>query len=359
MNKALFLLLGLGWLSPVAAQTVPARELISEGVRLYDAGKYDDAIAKYQQALATEPGNITALSELALTYNELERDAEAVAICQKLVKADPRVSETVYVTYGNSLDALKKPREAARIYEQGLNYFPDSYLLHYNEGVAQVRNEQVPPGIANFQQAITLNPNHASSHLSLGVMQTATDHRIPGLLALGRFLILEPRGARATQRLPMLDKAMSLGVSRTGEHAISINISSAALAGSNGKENGPDNFGPAEMLLAISSAAMLDKSLNKDVPPPTTAIERFSRQFDSLCKGLGELAGNQKGFTWNYYVPYFVEMQKKGFVPAFSYLSHASQTDVPEVQQWLTAHPNEVAVFQEWSKNYLWPKPLK
>ena len=34
-------------------------------------------------------------------------------------------------------------------------------------------------------------------------------------------------------------------------------------------------------------------------------------------------------------------------------------TGVPEVQQWLTAHPKEVAAFQEWSKNYLWPKPLK
>lgn len=358
MKKTLLLLLSLGLTAAAAAQT-PARDLINEGVRLYDSGKYDEAIAKYQQVLATEPGNTTALSELALTYNELNRNAEAVAICQKLVKADPRVGETVYVTCGNSLDALQKPREAGRIYEQGLKYFPDSYSLHYNEGVAQVLNNQVPAGIGHFQQAIALNPNHASSHMSLGVVQTATQHRIPGLLALGRFLVLEPRSARAAQRLPLLDKAMSLGVARTGENAVSINISSAALQGANGKDSGPDNFGPAEMLLSISSAALLDKSLNKDVPPPVTPIERFNQQFDSLCKGLGELATDQKGFTWNYYVPYFVEMQKKGFVPAFSYLSHASQTGVPEVQQWLTAHPKEVAAFQEWSKNCLWPKPLK
>ena len=196
MEKTLLLLLGLGLTAAAAAQT-PARDLINEGIRLFDSGKYDEAIAKYQQVLATEPGNTTGLSELALTYNELDRNAEAVAICEKLVKADPRVGETVYVTCGNSLDALKKPRAAGRIYEQGLRYFPDSYSLHYNEGVAQVLNNQVPAGIGSFQQAVTLNPSHASSHVSLGVVQTATQHRIPGLLALGRFLVLEPRSARA------------------------------------------------------------------------------------------------------------------------------------------------------------------
>ncbi|MCI1186878.1 tetratricopeptide repeat protein [Hymenobacter sp. DH14] len=361
MKNALLLLLGLSLTSAAFAQTAPrpARELIDEGIRLYDAGKYDEALARYQQVLAAEPANTTALSELALTYNALDRNAEAAAICEKLIKANPRVDPSVYVTYGNSLDGLKKPKEAVRIYEQGLKYFPDSYSLYFNAGVAQARNGQLPASIGSFQQAITLNPNHASSHMSLGVMQTASQHRIPGLLSLSRFLILEPRSARSVQRLPMLDKAMELGVARTGENAITINVSSAALAGSNGKESGPDNFGPAEMLLSISSATMLDKSLNKDVPPPATPIERFVRQFDSLCEGLGELGENQKGFTWNYYVPYFVEMQKKGFVPAFAYLAHASQTQVPEVQQWLAAHPNEVAVFQEWSKNYVWPKPLK
>ena len=41
-------------------------------------------------------------------------------------------------------------------------------------------------------------------------------------------------------------------------------------------------------------------------------------------------------------------------VPAFTYVVHSSQ---PDAQQWLAAHPTEVQVFQEWSKNYEWPKP--
>lgn len=37
------------------AQAPATRALVEEGVSLYDAGKYDEAVAKYQQALAAEP----------------------------------------------------------------------------------------------------------------------------------------------------------------------------------------------------------------------------------------------------------------------------------------------------------------
>lgn len=357
--KALILLLWSCSIGTVWAQSngaTPVRELVKEGVKLYDAGKYDEAVAKYQQALAAAPKDETALSELALTYNELGRSAEAVAICEKLVKANPDIDASVYVTYGNSLDAMKKSKQANQVYEQGLKRHPDAYSLHYNAGVAQATSGQMPASINSFQQAVALNPQHGSSHLSLGMMQLGSGTRVPGMLALGRFLVLEPRSTRAAQRLPLLDKAMMQGVSKTAENAITINVSADALNGANGKSKGPDNFGPAEMMLSISGATALTPPPGMPVP---TAMEQFSSQFGSLCKVLGEFNAKQAepGFTWNYYVPYFVEMEKKGFVSAFTYLVHASKTNDSGVQQWLVAHPTEVQVFQEWSKNYIWPKP--
>jgi Tfp pilus assembly protein PilF len=357
--KALIFLLWSCSIGSALAQTndAPVRELVQEGVKLYDAGKYEEAIAKYQQALAAAPKDETALSELALTYNELGRNAEAVAICEKLVKANPNIDASVYVTYGNSLDALKKSKQANQVYEQGLKHHPNAYSLYYNAGVAQAGSNQIPASITSFQQAVALNPQHGSSHMSLGMIQLGANARVPGMLALGRFLVLEPRSARAAQRLPLLDRAMTQGVSKTGENAITINISADALKGINGKSSGPDNFGPAEMMLSISGATALTSPPGMPVP---TAMEQFSNRFGSLCKVLGELDSKQKqaGFTWNYYVPYFVEMDRKGYVPAFTYLIHSSKTDAPEVQQWLAAHPAEVQVFQEWSKTYIWPKAV-
>ena len=349
MKTILLLLVSCAIGTRALAQTTPARDLVKEGVQLYDEGKYDQAIAKYQQALATEPANDVAQAELALTYNALGRNAEAKVACEQLLKRSPDVGASVYVTYGNSLDGLGQFKAAEQAYQQGMKKYPETYTLPYNLGIAQAGQQQYPAAIASFQQAVARNPRHASSHMSLGVVQLKAGSRVPGVLALARFLVLEPTGPRATQRLPLLDQAMMQGVSQPDAKNINITLAPSAL--SKGKK--ADDFGPEELMLSMSGALTLDeKNKNK------TKLEKFSDQFSSLCRVMGELSAKSSGgFVRTYYVPYFVEMEKKGFVPAFTYLVHSSQTDAPEVQTWLAAHPIEVQVFQEWSKNYDWPKP--
>lgn len=295
------------------------------------------------------------MSELALTYNALKRYAEAIALCQQLLKAKPETAGSVYVTYGNSLDGQHKLKEALQAYDEGIRYHPNYYALYYNKGIALAGGGQAAAAITSFQQAVRHNPGHASSHMSLGLVQSRTDARIPAILALARFLVLEPGSRRATQRLAVLDKEMMAGVTQTGAQSITITVSEKAVKDASRKREMPDNFGQAELVLAAAGA----QSLGDDGKAVSKA-EQFSKQFGVLCESLAELSMKKPtGFTWDYYVPYFVELEKKGFVPVLTYLIHSSQADVPEVQQWLAAHPNEVAVFQEWSKNYVWPKALK
>ena len=330
------------------AQTASTRDLLKAGVQLYDEGKYDQALANYQQVLAAEPANDAARAELALTYNALGRNEEAKTACEQLLKRNPSTSvgPTLYVTYGNSLDALGQFKQAEQAYREGMKRYPDSYALYYNLGVAQAGQRQYPAAIASLQQAVARNPGHASSHMSVGVLQLATGACVPGVLALGRFLVLEPTGARAAPRLSQLDQAMLQGVNQVDSKTINLAISPTAP----GKNKKADDFGPEEMMLAMSGALSFDEK-NKD----KTRLEKFSDQFGSLCKVMGELSAKSSGgFARTYYVPYFVALEKKGFVPAFTYLVHTSQ---PDAQPWLAAHPAEVQVFQEWSKNYEWPKP--
>ena len=353
--KRLIFLLWSSALGGAYAQNIPIRETVAEGVRLYDAGKYDEAVAKYQQALAAAPEDPTANSELALTYNELGRYEDAWRLCQKLLKANPVASPTVYMTGGNSLDALKRPKEALQLYQKGLKYHPESSALYYNRGVTEATSGLVPAAVGSFQQAVLYKPSHASSHMSLGVMELQSQARIPAILALTRFLVLEPRSQRAAQRLPLLDRAIMQGVSRTDKNTINISIGKESLDAANRKRPGPDNFGQVE----FTQTLMAGLALGKDSSQTQTETERFAKQFTSLCESLeqGMATTRPPGFTWEYYVPYFVELKKKGYVSALSYLIHASQTKEPAVQQWLAAHPSEVAVFEEWSKNYTWPKP--
>ena len=351
--KKLLLMLGLAGVLRAEAQTTPdtPAALVRAGVALYDEGHYDQAAAKYQQALAADPGNGPAQAELAMTYLALNRHADAVALCQQILQAHPAADPLVYVTYGNALDATQRPAEALAAYHAGLQRYPTSYILYFNQGVTQAAQGQSAAAVASFERAVSLNPRHASSHMLLGATQLRAGRRVPGLLALARFLVLEPPGSgRAAAYRAQLDAAMLQGVSQQDEHHITVSVAAESLKKAKGKK-AADDFGPEEMFLSMAGALALNAE-NKGKTP----LEKFIDQFGSLCRVMGEREGKAgAGFTRTYYVPYFVALEKKGFVPAFAYLAHNAPAAAPEVQQWLAAHPAEVQVFQEWSKNYPWP----
>lgn len=356
MKKNLLLLALAGALraqAQVPATTAAPTELIRAGVALYDAGQYEAAVAKYQQALAADPANRTAQAELGMTYFALNRYDEAIAVCRPLLQGHPDADPAVYITYANSLDATKKTPEALAVYQQGLRRYPTSYMLWFNQGVALLQQGSTEKSLASFERAVALNPRHASSHLLLGEAERQAGRRVPQVLALARFLVLEPTGPRAAPRVAQLDQAMLQGVRQTGERNVTINISSQSLKKPKGKSN--DDFSTEEMALSLAGALSLDEK-NKDKNP----LEKFIDQFTTLCQVLGERGKDAGGgFLHTYYVPYFVEMEKKGFVPAFAYLAHSAAAEAPAAQQWLAAHPAEVQVFQEWSKNYDWPNPAQ
>lgn len=355
MRKLLLALLLSGGAAPGAgAQSVPmVNDLVREGVALYDAGRYEQAAAKYRQALVALPNYAAAQAELALACAALGRHAEAVALCQQVLAAHPESADAlVYATYGNSLDASQQPAAALAVYRQGLQRYPEAYLLYFNQGVTLAGQEREAEAVASFQHAVALNPAHAGSHMGLGGVQLGAGARVPAILALARFLVLEPGSGRAAQRRALLDQALLPGGSPPEARRAGA-VPAAVPKKNKGKKAGSDDFGPEERLLSLAGALNLDAKDRAE-----TKTEQFIDRFGSLCKALGERApAAGDGFTRAYYVPYFVELEKRGYVPAFAYLVHGSQADAPEVQQWLAAHPAQVQVFREWSKNYDWPKP--
>ncbi|MET4108103.1 tetratricopeptide repeat protein [Hymenobacter sp. UYP22] len=350
----LLLALGLSFsVHSAGAQTTGSQELVQQGVALFDQGKYDEAVLRYKEALKQNGSNSTARYELAMTYNALDRNEEAVELCRQILKEDPKPGASFYSTYGNALDGLKKPKEAAKVYQEGLKRYPNDGALHFNLGVTQATALGQPAeAIGSMQQSVRYRPGHANSLNALSLLLQQEGNRVPALLTRLRLLQVEPTGARAEAALARFDALLGQGVEKTGAKAVTINISPETLKNT-GKKGRPDNFSAADMLLSMSGAMDYSEE-NKDKTP----TEQLIRKLDALISVLDELhPAQQEGFTWQYLVPYFVELKKQGYLPALAYAvqeSRAART--PEVHNWLANHTATVEEFRSWSAAYAWPK---
>lgn len=89
---------------------------------MYDAGRYEEALAAWNQALEMDPGNWQLKNNIAFTLaKHLNRAAEALPFAQEAVRTadgNPDVMDTL----GLTLLALGRAEDAARVLEQAREY---------------------------------------------------------------------------------------------------------------------------------------------------------------------------------------------------------------------------------------------
>lgn len=330
-----------------AQETSKIKTLINEGVALHDSGNYEEAIKKYNEALELDKDNILALSEKAFSLFSSQNYNDCIDVCNKAIKTDPTSQDLkyVYTTYGNALDALKKPKKALKIYDEGLSLFPSYYHLHFNKGITLALSENYDDALYHFEKSISFNPNHASSHNAIARLSIMKDKRIPALMAFCRFFSLEHYSKRAEMNLPYVQNIMTANVEKTGESSVTINIDPALLSIDDNKEN---NFNSVDLILSMSSALDHD-SKNKGKPE----VELFIEKLDAVCSSLKELKSKNHGFYWEYYAPYFIKLKDENQIESLAYLTYATSNS-ENVKLWLDENQDQVASFLEWSNEFDW-----
>ncbi|WP_199245544.1 tetratricopeptide repeat protein [[Phormidium] sp. ETS-05] len=130
-------------------------------------GELEEAITRYQEILATEPGAAMVHHQLGEVYFSVRRLPEAIASIQQAIKLQPDLAAP-YKTLGNVLLAAGNLDAAARSYAQAVALAPDWAEAHANLGSALYRLLQMEAAAECYQKAISLNPNLAGVWLNLG-----------------------------------------------------------------------------------------------------------------------------------------------------------------------------------------------
>jgi tetratricopeptide (TPR) repeat protein len=160
-----------------AAHLLPndAETLTNFGITLRSLKRREEAIARFQQALAARPDYIDALNNLGDCCYELGRGTEAAEIYERILHLKPE-DAAAHVKYGNTLQASGQTPEAVTHYEQALKlqpHFPAAMNNLANILRQQGKTEQA---VALYREALRLRPDYAEAMINLAT----------GLCDLGR-----------------------------------------------------------------------------------------------------------------------------------------------------------------------------
>ena len=67
------------WMPPTPTEA----PVLREGIALYDQGKYDEALARFDQVLKGNPDNVVAIYEMAQTLSQKKEYQKAIDLAAK------------------------------------------------------------------------------------------------------------------------------------------------------------------------------------------------------------------------------------------------------------------------------------
>ncbi|MFH1213229.1 MAG: tetratricopeptide repeat protein [Candidatus Neomarinimicrobiota bacterium] len=324
------------------------KQLIEEGIRLHDAGDYKAAIQKYDNAIRLNPDNPEAYYEKSYSYMQMRKYNNGLNAALKAAEFNSDLLFLTYIQIGSCLDYLKRRKEALAAYQKAIDINPAHHLVYYNMAIVYLNLDEKMKALDCLKHAVTLNPKHASSHYMMGIIYQNDNYRIPALLAYCRFLALEPSSSRTGQALNAMQNTLNSGVQKKDSKNINIFISPDS-------KSYDGNFASAEIMLSFLSAAQIAEEDSVKQEPIEILVDELSSLFQMLQVTSEKEA--QTGFVWQYYAPYFIELERQELVKPYVYYI-CQMADDPKIQEWIKTNGAEIERYKLWSDFYEFAKSL-
>lgn len=342
----------LGAPTRTAAATTPQQDAaLRNGIALHDQGKFDEAIAVYDGILKENPGNMTALYELAYSLGEKKDYAKSIEAARRGTEFKSEQLPLFYDLLGSAYDQMGDPRQAVEAYRQGVRVVPDAGILYYNMGVTYLESLKQPDEARlALEQALRLEPTQTPIHLLLGQVFQSSGYPVPGLLAFATYLVLDPGGPESLRAYGFM-RALLRGGVQSGP----AGMQDAGVRPTTPKTPSKTDEGDFTTLEAQIAANQRNFLGQLDAGMPE--IQALVGQIDKLLASIAvrDLTRDRATFAGRHYLPYFAELKRRGFSEAFIYWA-IQRAPVDGVQPWLAANEAKVKAFLEWTRGYKWPE---
>jgi tetratricopeptide (TPR) repeat protein len=183
----------------LALEPQQATALYSSAAALRALGRFEEALARARAALAQQP-TAQAYFQQGAVLRDLGRFEEAVASFDQAIALEPNYVEA-HTSRGIALGQLQRNAEALASFERSIALRPSAAELHNNYGNMLRRLRRLPEALASFERAIALQPDLAIAHNNRGLVLQALRRYEEAAASCERALALQPDYADAHNNL--------------------------------------------------------------------------------------------------------------------------------------------------------------
>jgi hypothetical protein len=325
--------------------TVEQQATIAEGIKLHDARRYDEAIAKYRSVLAENPACTNAMYELCMTLYAKGEKESAMELANRGSKYISDELPLFYGTMANILDDYGKPQEAINIYLEGLKLLAGDprfaryrSSLDYNLGVTYFKLKKYKETREALKLAVDNDYMYPSPHYLLAAVYSGTNYRIPALLAASRFVSVEYKTQRSANAAAIIVDVLKPPQSDPNTGKITINLDFGSP-----KDEG--DFDSINLILPMMMVGKSDKDKYK------TSKELFVDAIDTVFGLVSEDKKLSSSFVGKKYIPFVRELKARGYIEPFAYMVLYLNGD-STTKPWLAANDAKLSEFLKWAAEY-------
>ena len=322
-----FLLVSL----PAAAQQDPR---IAEGTALHDAGRYDEAVAKYRAVLADNPANFLAAYELGFTYATKGDYANCRAVLEPFAGRPTPLQPRIFEQLGSCLDMAGEPKKAIAAYRKGLALAPNDPSLLYNLGVTYSGQKEFAKAADALKQDVIARPAHASGRYALARAFDQQGFRAAALVEFLRFLTLDSQSERAKEvAARVLELIEGSATSKDGGKNVNVMVD----PNPRGDVGDSKTWG---IMLSLASASRFTEGHEKK-----SAFQLAQEEVLTALTMLVESRGDSTGYTATHNLAFFAALQEKQLADVFAGVA-VSSLGLEGTDAWVQANDKQIAALR-------------
>ena len=166
--------------------------LVTQARQLQRAGRFHEALACFDKALAVMPDHLEALGNRGSVLGALGRFEEALADCDRALMLSPDHAVLLF-NRGNALRPLGRLQESLESYDRALAINPRAAEIWCNRGNSLREMKRPADALASYDQAIALRPDYAKALCNRGNVAWVEMRQIEAALEdFERAFVLDP-----------------------------------------------------------------------------------------------------------------------------------------------------------------------